>query len=75
MLNHRDDYNVVIFANYESDLKHLIASDQTIPVENLARAVASGGQAETLDDYYERKMNVLHKIVDQKTLSKKLLIC
>lgn len=65
---HRNQYSTVVFANYESDLKHLIASDQTIPVENLNRAVASGGQAETLDDYYERKMSVLRKIMNRNTL-------
>ena len=44
----------VIFASYESDLMHMIAGDQTIFVENLSRSVASGGQAETLEDYYLR---------------------
>lgn len=65
---HKSEYDTIIFANYESDLKQLIASDQAIPVENLSRAVAAGGQAETLDDYYERKMNVLRKIMNRNTL-------
>ena len=65
---HKKKYNTVVFANYESDLKNLICSDQTIRVENLSRAVASGGKAETLDDYYERKMDVLQRIMDEDTL-------
>lgn len=66
--DHRDKYKTVIFANYESDLKQMFASDKTFAVENMVRAVASGGQAETLDEYYERKMATLARIVDEKTL-------
>ncbi len=63
-----DIYTTVVFANYETDLLHLIASDQAIPVENLTQALASGGQAETLQAYYKRKMQVLRAIVDEHTL-------
>ena len=64
----KNQYHTVVFANYESDLMHMIASDQTVFVENLSRSVASGGQAETLEDYYLRKMEVLRTILDRNTL-------
>ena len=35
---HRDIYTTTIFASYETDLLHLIASDSAIPVENLQQA-------------------------------------
>ena len=65
---HRDVYSTVVFATYETDLLHLIASDQTITVENLQQAVASGGQGETTEDYFKRKMKTLRAIVNENTL-------
>lgn len=66
--DHSADYSAVIFASYETDLIHMIANDQSVPVENLAQSSAAGGQGETLQAYYERKMKVLRSIVDEKTL-------
>jgi tetratricopeptide (TPR) repeat protein len=65
---HRQMYSTAIFATYEVDLLHLIASDQALPVENLQQAVASGGQGETTEDYFQRKMKVLRSIVNEHTL-------
>ena len=39
---HRDLYTTAVFASYETDLLHLIASDQAIAVENLQQASATG---------------------------------
>lgn len=65
---HRDLYTTVVFASYETDLLHLIASDQAIPVENLQQASATGGQGETIEAYFDRKMKVLRSIVNDNTL-------
>ena len=65
---HQDVYTTVVFASYETDLLHLITNDQTISVTNLQQASATGGQGETVEAYFARKMNVLQSIVDQNTL-------
>lgn len=66
--NHRDIYSTVVFASYETDLLHLIASDQAIPVENLQQASATGGEGETTEAYFDRKMKVLRSIANENTL-------
>ena len=65
---HRDLYTTAVFASYETDLLHLIASDQAIPVENLQQASATGGQGETIEAYFDRKMKVLRSILNENTL-------
>ena len=65
---HRDLYTTVVFASYETDLLHLITNDQMICVENLQQASATGGQGETTEAYFARKMKVLQSIVNQNTL-------
>ena len=65
---HRELYTTVVFASYETDLLHLIASDQAIPVENLQQASATGGQGETTEAYFDRKLKVLRSLVNEHTL-------
>lgn len=65
---HREQYSTAVFAAYETDLLHLIADDQAITVENLQQAAASGGQGETTEDYFLRKMKALRSIVNENTL-------
>lgn len=65
---HSSEYHTIVFASYETDLLHLFASDQSIPIENLTQACASGGQGETLESYFERKLEALHSITDKNTL-------
>jgi len=65
---HQDRYTTTVFASYETDLLHLIASDQAIAVENLQQASAAGGEAETTEAYFDRKMKVLRSIVNENTL-------
>lgn len=64
----RSAYPCVVLATFETDLLHLIANDQSIPVENLQQASATGGQGETLEEYYVRKMRALRSIVSENTL-------
>lgn len=65
---HQDVYYVERFATYETDLLHLIASDSAIPVSNLQQASVTGGQGETAEDYFQRKMNILRSVVNYNTL-------
>lgn len=65
---YRDVYTTTVFASYETDLLHLIASDQAIPVENLQQASATGGQGETIEAYFHRKMKVLRSVLNENTL-------
>ena len=65
---HQDIYYVQRFATYETDLLHLIASDSAIPVSNLQQASAAGGQGETTEEYFQRKMSILRSVVNENTL-------
>lgn len=65
---HQDIYYVVRFATYETDLLHLITSDSAVPVSNLQQSAASGGQGETTEDYFKRKMDVLRSVVNKNCL-------
>ncbi|MBP3370963.1 MAG: toll/interleukin-1 receptor domain-containing protein, partial [Clostridia bacterium] len=65
---HAAEFTTAVFASYQTDLLHLIASDQAIRVENLKQASAAGGQGESTQDYYDRKMDVLRGLVDEHTL-------
>lgn len=63
-----DKYSTILFASYETDLMHLIADDKKIEIENFQQASAAGGQGETVEDYYERKLKVLKSLVKKDTL-------
>ena len=65
---HSDRYHTAVFATFKTDLVHLIADDQAVPVSNLQQAAASGGQGETAEAYYERKMKVLRSVVNEDIL-------
>lgn len=66
--NHHDLYSTVVFATYETDLLHLIADDRVFPVENLQQAAPTGGQGETTEAYFSRKLKILRALVNERTL-------
>ncbi len=67
-LMHKELYPTTVFVSYETDLLHLITNDQAITVTNLQQASATGGQGETTEAYFQRKMNVLRGILNEQTL-------
>lgn len=63
-----EKYPAAAFVTFKSDLMHMIASDDDLPVANLRQASASGGQGETTEAYFKRKMNALRSILNKHTL-------
>ncbi len=66
--NHRSDYDTVVMATYERGLMEMIADDRFVPVRGLSRGGVNGGQVETTESYFNRKMEVLRELVTPRTL-------
>lgn len=65
---YRDNYHTIVMVSYQSDLLHLVADDRSITIKGCARGGINSGQTETDEDYYKRKLEMLRRIVDSKTL-------
>ncbi|MBQ6897065.1 MAG: toll/interleukin-1 receptor domain-containing protein [Oscillospiraceae bacterium] len=63
-----DKYISIVFASYEKDLMHLVADDSKIEIENFRQSAVSGGQGETTEDYYKRKIKLLKTLLKDDSL-------
>ena len=59
VLDNRNKYETIIFTQYVSDLKSLIASDVEIPLENFCRNTLDNFNIESEEDYFKRKFKIL----------------
>lgn len=67
-IEHRADYDVIVFANCVSDIRTMIASDVEFPLENMMRNTYDEYFIETEDEYFARKFEIIKDIVTEKTL-------
>ncbi len=58
----RTRYDTIIFTRYVSGLQELVCSNEIL-IEKLQR-----GEQETIADWYQRKINVFRRIVNERTL-------
>ncbi len=65
---YRHDYETILFATYQQSLLQLITDDRAIPIKGFARGGVNGGQVETTEHYFARKMDVLMELASPKTL-------
>ena len=65
---YRGDFNTIVFANYKTDIKDMIISEKEIPIKNLERITDSEGKIENDITFFKRKLQILKKITDDKTL-------
>ncbi len=65
---YRKEYETVLLTTYQQSLLHLIADDQSIPIRGFSRGGVNGGQVETTESYFARKMEILAELVTPKTL-------
>lgn len=62
-----DKYDTILFAGYTSNLLELITGDD-INIENLRRSTANGEDAESPEEYFKRKLQVLKNLASKRTL-------
>lgn len=65
--HYADRYDTVLFAGYKTNLLELITGDD-IGIENLRRGPASGEDAESPEEYFARKLDVLRSLSSERTL-------
>jgi len=67
-LQYQDQYDVIIFAFYESSIKNLIISDISFELQpSLSRLIINGIQEDD-DAFFKRKLDIIRHISDQKIL-------
>ena len=62
---HKNEYDKIVFAKYETNLEQLIISDSKINITNLFRN-HKDGEIETDKQFYKRKLEILQKIAKKE---------
>ncbi len=65
---YRHTYETVLLVTYQQSLLQLIADDRAVPIRGFGRGGVNGGQVETTESYFARKMEILRELVTPKTL-------
>ncbi len=66
---YRDDYDTVVFATYSGSLRDMLVSDAPFCLEpEMSRFTMSDGTTEPDDAYFQRKLEKIRKITDERTL-------
>ena len=64
----RDIYKTVVMISYQGDILDMISDDRTLAIRGCSRGGVNGGQSESAEDYYVRKLEALRSVVDKETL-------
>lgn len=67
-IEHRADYDVIVFANCVSDIQSMIASDVEFPLDNMRRNTFDEYFLETEEEYFIRKFEIIKEVITEKTL-------
>lgn len=59
--DNQDEYEVMLYLEYEGDIKHTISDDDQIHISTISRY-----SGESIDDYYERKITAVKNICSGK---------
>lgn len=59
--DNRDEYEVMLYLEYEGDIKHTISDDDQVHISTIRRY-----SGESIDDYYERKITAVKNICSGK---------
>lgn len=65
---YRMDFNNIIFANYQTNLLDMIISEKEVPISNFSRMTSDEGIIESDIDFFKRKLDMLKKLADDRTL-------
>lgn len=64
----RTQYDVILYAQYVTDFRSLIASDIEFPMENMRRNTIDSFNVELEEEYFERKFKKLSEAITENTL-------
>lgn len=67
-LKYRSHYDVIVYAMYEHSLKDLVIADTPFETEPPVTRLTVNGAEETDETYFRRKMNLIRKTADERTL-------
>lgn len=66
---HRDEYDTVIYATYEGDIKALINNEKTFVIEpQMIRKTKSDNNLESDEEFFLRKLEKIKKLSNERTL-------
>lgn len=66
---HQNEYNTVVFATYNGSIKNMVIAESPFALEpELVRYTMSDGTKESDDAFFQRKLEKIKKIADEKTL-------
>lgn len=66
--NNRDKYKTVVMMSYQGNLREMISDDRTLVIRGCSRGGVNGGQTESEEDYFARKLECLNSVVGSETL-------
>lgn len=67
-LKYRSQYDVIVYALYEHGLKDLVIAETPFETEPPITRLTVNGVEETDEAYFRRKMNLIRKTADERTL-------
>lgn len=65
---HQNEYDVIVFAVYDRSLKDLMISEMPFEIRPALSRLSKDGVRETDDEYYKRKLDIIRKSSDRRTL-------
>ncbi len=66
---YKDDYDTIVFATYSGSIRDMVVSDAPFSLEPaMNRFIMSDGSEETDDAFFERKLEKIKQISDERTL-------
>ena len=67
--DHRNDYDTIIYATYEGNIKSMICNDSPFTTDpEVIRKMKGNGELETDDEFYIRKLEKIKSLSSERTL-------
>lgn len=67
-IRYKNDYDVIIYALYDGSLRNLVIAETPFEVRPAVQRLIVSGKKESDDAYFKRKLSLIKKSADQRTL-------
>ncbi|MCR5796083.1 MAG: hypothetical protein K6G61_12140 [Solobacterium sp.] len=67
-IQYKNKYDVIIYALYDGSLKDMVIAEAPFEIRPALQRQLISGKTETDDSYFRRKLNIIKKYADQRTL-------
>ena len=67
-IRYKNEYDTIIYALYDSSLKDLVIAETPFEIWPSLQRMVVNGKTETDEAYFKRKLNLIKKYADQRTL-------